>query len=202
MSATANHPTLGTTFLNRRTNLHLDRRLKKTYNPNSDVKEFSVNKAALVWYIFKALKKNCALMCKDYTNLEIQQKAAARATGQRTGSIKDLEAFLVLVNQVGNNTPTGTLTQISHFFQSPEKSIRDLVIKAGTKEVAKTNKFLRAAANLQTLASSLSENIEQCGNNPETYNEIERQSLRLLKVLNELERAARERSSKLEREIL
>lgn len=161
-------------------------------------KEFPVQKAALVWDIFEALRTNCTMMVRELSDLELQRLIASRAT-KNGSTLRDLEAFLGSVRAVGKNPPPGLLTQIADLIHNPERTIRQINENTGVTEYGKVQTFLSKAPRFRAQLDQLIRNVDQCGNDPTTLAAIESECMRLFSSAVQLEKTIREKREKLQR---
>ncbi|HJS83767.1 MAG TPA: ParB N-terminal domain-containing protein [Nitrososphaera sp.] len=154
--------------------------------------EFPVQKAALVWDIFEALRINCRLMVKETDDLELQRLIAARAT-RNGATVRDLELFHASVRAAGKEPPSGLLTEIADLLRNPTRSFRDVNRATGRTEIGKLTEFIKKSEALRKLAEFMVRNIEQCGTDAASLAEVEHAALLLARDANELERAFRQR---------
>lgn len=150
--------------------------------------EFPVQKAALVWEVFEALRTNVPLMVKEYTDLELQHLIAMRATASGT-TVKDLQSLIGAIKQGGKNPPPGLLTQLADMLRNPSRTIKDITRATGTTEIAKMAKFMQSSERIRKEIAFLIRHIEQCGSDADTLGALAHEALRLSRDAIDLERA-------------
>lgn len=161
------------------------RRLKLSFIDGKRVVEFPVNKAAIVWDIFEALRENFASVCDEYTNEELQLLVANRAT-KIGSSFRDLEQFLAALKTI--DPPPGMLTQIATLLENPRKTLRDVNRVAGTQEYVTLNTFIKRSTLVRKNIEIAVKNKNRIGNNVDFLRDCQTEALRLINEASNLER--------------
>lgn len=161
-------------------------------------KEFPVNKAAMVYDIFEAMREHTPLLVKKYSDLELQQLIAQKATQGAT--LEELQKLHGQIKQLGKNPPPGLLTEISELLENDNRTIRGVLKNAGVEESGKLNQFMQRSVKVRKLCASITEVIDNVGNDPDDLRDVQVEALALFRDASELERAVSRRIDELVKE--
>lgn len=163
-------------------------------------KEFPVTKAAAVYDIFAALREHCSILVKEYSDLELQQMIAQKAT--RGATLDDLQKLHGQIRQLGKNPPPGLLTEIDELLKNEDRAIKPFLRNTGVEESGKLNKFMQRSRNTRRIAAELVDVMEQVGSDPDDLEEVRTEALELIRDVSEVERQITNRVLQLRREQL
>lgn len=160
--------------------------------------EFPVQKAALVWDLFSALRDAVPTIVAEYSDVELQRILAVKAS---QSTLDDLGKLHGLIRQAGADAPPGLLTELAELLTNRKRKIIDTTRAAGVSESSRLNQFRSRAARLSTIAQGISKNINQIGSDPKELRAAQADALRVLADVGEMERALGSHINNVERNL-
>ncbi len=163
------------------------RSVRLLYETRSRVPEFPVQKGALVYDIFRAIRDNFPAAARDYSDKELQILVANRATSIGT-TLRDLEQFLSAIRVATIDGSNGFVVELANLLQHPTKTLRDVNKSSGTHI---SNDMMQFIKRTETLGSSIQKMLKSrkgLGADIDALQKASRNALILIRDLGDFER--------------
>lgn len=147
-------------------------------------KEFTPNKAAMVWDAFRLLRANYPHLCNDLTNLELQRRLAVKVSKSST---RDIDALLSALRE--RQPRQGMMTQIAEFLDNPQRKLHDTIRATGNGVAIRHRKLIASVERIDGSFVQLRAQIDQIGSDAQTLADDHVAILRLARHIDEYERA-------------
>lgn len=154
---------------------------------DTNTKEFPVRKAAAVYDVFIALREECPMLVREFSDEELQMTITEWATTGRA-TIDDLTKLAGTVRQLGSNPPAGLLGEIKDLLVKPDKSVRSTLRATGNVHVDKLRKLVKSSNQTRRRLAAVSKVVGSSTSDPLVLEQVREEMLLLYRDANELER--------------
>lgn len=163
------------------------------------IQEFTPEKAALVFDVFKALRDKMPQVVKDFDDAELQITLAQKASRNPK---KDLEKLVGQIRQVGDKPPPGLMSQIAELLYNKRRDIKSTLRATNSEESDSVGKFVKQVGHITKITQRMLANSTQLGVDQEQLVNAQMQCLRLQRDLARLEGILNDRVEDLRKGIL